>query len=121
MVSDLLAETGKRIESCRPECANDIRHAGRPVVAFSAEMEACSQTLRDFLFVRVYRHYQVNRETSKARRVVRDLFALFVAEPNTPPPGWQGGAPVANPQGRARMVGGHLPGQTTHQDDRERL
>src|SRR3546814_10030821 len=25
MVSDLLAETGKRIESCRPECANDIR------------------------------------------------------------------------------------------------
>ena len=37
----------------------------------------------------MYRHYKLNRMTSKARRLVRDLFALFVAEPECLPTEWR--------------------------------
>ena len=37
----------------------------------------------------MYRHYKVNRMTSKARRVVSDLFRLFIAEPECLPTEWR--------------------------------
>jgi len=45
--------------------------------------------LRAFLFKNMWRHYKVNRMTSKAKRVVTDLFDLFMSEPNTLPSDWQ--------------------------------
>jgi dGTPase len=112
MVSDLLVETRRRVEALAPRTAADIRHADAPVVGFSAEMETYSQVLRKFLFARVYRHFQVNRETSKARRVVRDLFELFMAEPNTLPTEWQDEAIKADHVARARIVADYIAGMT---------
>lgn len=112
MVSDLLVETRRRVEALAPRTAADIRHADTPVVGFSAEMETYSQVLRKFLFSRVYRHFQVNRETSKARRVVRDLFELFMAEPNTLPTEWQDDAIKADHFARARIVADYIAGMT---------
>ena len=52
-------------------------------------MAADLETLRGYLFENMWRHYKVNRMTSKAKRVVTDLFALFMSEPNTLPSNWQ--------------------------------
>ena len=62
-----------------------------PVIAFSDAMAADLEVLRDFLFTNMWRHYKVNRMTSKAKRVVTDLFNLFMSETNTLPVEWQGG------------------------------
>ena len=85
MVADLLAETRARARRRRGR-------ARRTSCAGSAGRSSPSPTrwrrndagLRAFLFERMYRHYKVNRMTSKARRVVRELFRLFLAEPELP-------------------------------------
>lgn len=112
MVTDLLAETRSRIDRLAPRSPDDIRAADRPVVAFSSAMGACTVALRGFLFERMYRHYQVNRETSKAKRIVEDLFGLFMAQPNTLPTEWHAQV-VDRPEGeRARVVADYIAGMT---------
>lgn len=59
------------------------------MVGFSETMRTHDRALKAFLFERMYRHYRVNRMASKARRVVRDLFGLLVAEPNCLPTDWR--------------------------------
>ncbi len=92
MVTDLLEETRRRIEATQPKGADDIRRLDRPVAAFSKAMAANDAALKAFLFDHMYRHYKLNRMTSKARRVVRDLFGLLTNERNAcRPNGGQGG------------------------------
>lgn len=88
-VVDLISETACRVKETAPKNADDVRHAGRPMVAFSDEMARELEQLRDFLFTSVWRHYKVNRMTSKARRVMRQLFDLFISQPNILPRDWQ--------------------------------
>lgn len=89
MVLDLLTETRARLAALDPQSVDDIRAAPRPVVAFSQEMTGYVRQLRRFLWAGVYKHWRVNRMTSKARRVVRDLFTLLHAEPELLPAEWQ--------------------------------
>ena len=51
----------------------------------------------------MYRHHRVNRMGSKARRVVRDLFELYLAEPQCLPREWR--ALAAGPTSRADRAG----------------
>lgn len=88
-VTDLVAETRRRLAEISPKSADDIRKAGMPMVAFSASMAADLDTLKSYLFRSVWRHYKVNRMTSKARRVMRQLFDLFIDQPNVLPDDWQ--------------------------------
>ena len=74
MILDLIAETRTRIAECNPGSAEAVRHLGQPLVAFSEEMRANDRALKKFLFANMYRHFTVNRMTSKGRRVIKDLF-----------------------------------------------
>ncbi|MSP88447.1 MAG: deoxyguanosinetriphosphate triphosphohydrolase [Alphaproteobacteria bacterium] len=112
MVDDLLAETRRRLADSKPAGADDIRRLGRPVVAFSAEMAGHDRTVKAFLRQRMYRHYKVNRMTSKARRVVRDLFNLFLAEPECLPMDWQAQCQGPNTSATARVVADYVAGMT---------
>ncbi len=112
MVGDLLAETRKRLVEHRPGSADDVRHLGRPIVAFSQEMQEHDRTLKAFLFKRMYRHYKVTRMTSKAKRVVRDLFAQYFQEPDGLPPEWQARTNGAGTPRTARVVADYIAGMT---------
>jgi dGTPase len=112
MVDDLIAETRARLADAKPRSVEDIRALEAPVVAFSDAMRANDRALKDFLFERMYRHYKVNRMTTKARRVVHDLFELLLAEPGCLPPEWQRhtdgpGSPVT-----AVVVADYIAGMT---------
>src|SRR5271165_3252122 len=74
MVGDLIVETRSRLTASGVKSADEVRALRAPVVAFSAEMCRNDRTLKDFLLERMYRHYRVNRMSSKARRVVHELF-----------------------------------------------
>ena len=113
MVADVLAETRMRIGESGPGSADEVRQLMRPVVAFSAIMERDSQDLKSFLFERMYRHFKVNRMTSKARRIVDDLFTLLLAEPECLPSEWRERVEAANGSTeRARMVCDYIAGMT---------
>ena len=113
MVADVLVETRMRIGESSPGSADEVRQLERPVVAFSAIMERDSQYLKSFLFERMYRHFKVNRMTSKARRIVDDLFTLLLAEPECLPSEWRERVEAANGSTeRARMVCDYIAGMT---------
>jgi len=82
------------------------------MVAFSEGMLADLGGLRRFLFERVYRHYRVNRIRSQARRILAEMFDLFVAEPELLPPEWQARAAGVDPARRARAVCDYIAGMT---------
>jgi dGTPase len=116
MVTDLLAEIRGRLDQLRPQSAADIRACGQTIAQFSPEMQAHEKVLRGFLWERMYRHPMVNRMSSKARRAVRDLFTLFMDEPETLPVEWQQRLmPAIGPEAerhRARLVADYIAGMT---------
>lgn len=85
MVSDVLAETRKRLADANPQSADDIRGLDHAVVGFSEGFRAEEAPLRKFLFDNMYRHYKVNRMMGQASRVVRELFDLFINDPKILP------------------------------------
>jgi dGTPase len=112
MVGDLVAATRTRLGDSGVRSAADIRALKEPVAAFSAEMRHNARALKDFLFERMYRHYRVNRMSSKARRVVRDLFGLYLAEPECLPGEWHRLAPGPGDPQTARVAADYLAGMT---------
>jgi dGTPase len=75
-------------------------------------MHADLAILRKFLFERMYRHYRVNRTRSQARRVLSQLFELFMAEPEVMPPEWGVPALTEDRTQRARAVCDYIAGMT---------
>lgn len=112
MVDDVLAETEARIAADGIRSTEDVRMARRTLVAFSPGMLADLGILRKFLFERMYRHYRVNRTRSQARRILAEMFTLFMAEPDTLPPEWSGKADIADETKQARAVCDYIAGMT---------
>ncbi len=112
MVNDLIVETRRRVAEIRPNSVDAVRRCGRPVAAFSAEMQENDRALKAFLLDRMYRHYKLNRMTSKARRLVKDLFQLFIAEPECLPTDWRRRARGTSAVETARVVADYIAGMT---------
>ncbi len=68
MVADVLDVTKNNIARHRIGSPDHARHLGVPVVTFSTEMDLVNRSVKSFLMKHMYRHYKVNRMTSKARR-----------------------------------------------------
>jgi dGTPase len=112
MVGDLTAETARSIRESGAETAAEIRAMKTPVAVFSDEMHQHDKALKDFLHSHMYRHYKLNRMTSKARRVVTDLFELLVAEPECLPTEWRGQAAGPGDTKTAQIVSDYIAGMT---------
>jgi len=107
-VTDLLAETMRRIEACGIAILEEVERA--PVlVGFSPAMAEENRALKTFLRENLYRHYQVVRMTSKARRVIRELFEALMGDPRLLPPEYQQrGASESMP----RVIADYIAGMT---------
>jgi dGTPase len=112
MVSDVLGEVRTRLSEESVESVDDIRALSRPIAEFSVEMQESNKQVKAFLMQRMYRHYRVNRVTSKVRRVVRDLFELLLAEPDCLPPRWRDAAGAAGSLQTALVVCDFVAGMT---------
>lgn len=123
MVEDVLVETESRLTALGPQSPDDIRGAGRQMVAFSEDMREKVDELRAFLFERMYRHYTMNRLHLKVERIITDLFTAFTKNYSVLPDNWQarvqeaGGA--ENEQIRARIVADYIAGMTDRYAIRE--
>ena len=69
-------------------------------------MKAENSALKAFLRDHLYQHYQVLRMTSKAHRIVKDLFGAFLSDPRMLPPQYQDEAD------QARGVADYVAGMT---------
>jgi dGTPase len=112
MIDDVLAETGRRAAVAKVASAQDVRQLGHALVAFSPQMNEDLSRLRKFLFDRMYRHWRVNRTRSQARRILAEMFQLFLAEPDVMPNDWGQRALEADEGRRARIVCDYIAGMT---------
>ncbi|MEQ9507322.1 MAG: deoxyguanosinetriphosphate triphosphohydrolase [Hyphomonas sp.] len=111
-IDDLTGETRARLKRYKPKSAADVRAMDVPLIAFSDGIGPSQRALRAFLYSRMYKHYRVNRMRSKAKRVLADLFEVFLQEPQTLPPPWGGLADPVDERTRARIVCDYIAGMT---------
>jgi dGTPase len=111
-IDDLVWESSNRIAAAGPRSAEEVRLAGKPLVGFSDAMNEHQAVLRRFLMARMYRHWKVNRSRSHAKRILRELFNVFLAEPELLPPDWQKGGDGPGGQRTARRVCDYIAGMT---------
>jgi len=113
MVEDVIDTSRARLEDAAPQCAEDIRQLGRPVIAFSDDMWEKLKEIRGFLFRRMYRAPSVMEIRGKVTQVVRDLFPLYMAEPEKLPQRWRSEIDRARDEAElARLVGDYIAGMT---------
>ena len=112
MVEDVLEQTTRNVADFGVRTDRDVRDLGRPLVGFSADTAEDLSRLRQFLHQRMYRHFRVNRTRSQARRILAEMFALFMAEPGVMPTEWFDRAEGRDQAGRARLVCDYIAGMT---------
>jgi len=112
MVEDLLAETRRNVKCERVFDAAHVRELGRPLIAFSGDIERGILALKAYLFTHMYRHYKVNRVMSQARRVLEEMFTRFLAEPELLPTEWQLLCDKPGGKATARIVCDYVAGMT---------
>ncbi|MES2933548.1 MAG: deoxyguanosinetriphosphate triphosphohydrolase [Pseudomonadota bacterium] len=116
LIVDLTETSQIKIGYCSPKNVDDVRTAVG-MIAFSETMQKDASELKQFLRQNLYRHYLVNRMTSKARRIISDLFNTFMDEPGLLPPEYQ--SKQYDAMSRARQVCDYIAGMTDRYAMRE--
>ncbi|PIB93056.1 deoxyguanosinetriphosphate triphosphohydrolase [Caulobacter sp. FWC2] len=112
MIDDVMGETLQRAAATGVASADDVRALDHALVAFSPDMAEDLARLRAFLHERMYRHWRVNRTRSQARRILGEMFTLFLKEPEVLPTVWFAKSQNRDEAGRARVVCDYIAGMT---------
>lgn len=104
-VYDVIDASRSALEAAAPGDADDVRRAA-PLVLFSETMRIQSTELKQFLFRNLYRHQRVVQTTSRAKEVVRELFAAYIDDAQQMP------ASYAQRDDRHRAVADYIAGMT---------
>jgi dGTPase len=107
-VTDLLIETARRISAEGIQATKDVEVAPL-LVGFSVGMAAENRELKTFLRSELYRHYQVVRMTTKARRIIHELFDAFASNARLLPPKYQ---ESGDQEGLPRAIADYIAGMT---------
>jgi dGTPase len=120
LIVDVIQTSGQRIQEEGVASVDEVRNAPA-LIAFSDGMQVEAALLKRFLRENLYRHYQVNRMTSKARRIVTELFESFMREPTLLPPDYQFQQEEAakQPASQARNIADYIAGMTDRYAIRE--
>jgi dGTPase len=116
IVVDLIRTTQARLGDARPRSIDEVRSLPGALADLSDAVSEEHAELMQFLREHVYRHYKVLRMTSKARRIVRELFNAFFEDVNLMPSEHRDLAVRAEAGlgalGRARAVADYIAGMT---------
>lgn len=109
LIGDLTLTSAARLREAGFRSPDDARDAAHPTLQFSEPIAAEKAELEDFLFRSFYRHYRINRATSKAKLLLTELWDAFVASPNLLPASQEARCAV---DGVPRAVCDYLAGMT---------
>lgn len=120
LATDLIESSRKRIQDAQLKTVDDVRNAPA-LITFSDDMTQKAAILKRFLRENLYHHYQVNRMTSKARRIIQDLFDAFLTEPRLLPPDYQitNAGDEKKTRAQARKIADYIAGMTDRYAMRE--
>jgi dGTPase len=112
MITDVIAETDRRVSELAPWTAADIRSAGKPTVGFSRSMAEADRAVKAFLTPRMYRHERVLSIMADAQRIVRELFEHYIARPEDLPADWGRELAALDGLARVRLIADFIAGMT---------
>lgn len=113
MINDLISQTRHNIKIYKPNSSEDVMSLTKPLVSFSEEMSKDLSNIRTYLMNKMYKHWKVNRMTSKAKRIIINLFDLYYNEPDCLPVEW--GNILDNAKDKyykARVISDYIAGMT---------
>jgi dGTPase len=90
LVDDAFKETLNKLEINKVSHIDDVRNSKARLVDFSDALKKERIPLRQFLQKELYQHYRVNRMSDKAKRIIEDLFQIYIKNPSILPPDCQG-------------------------------
>jgi dGTPase len=88
MLDDLIKNTESNLKKYKVLSVNDVISLGKCVVCFSKSMVDDELALKNFLKEKMYMHPKIKTMTIKAKKIVSDLFDLYVKEPDLLPKQW---------------------------------
>jgi dGTPase len=109
LVTDLAAETARRVRAHGANSLQDIRLAPHRLAALSSGMESARTRAKDFLYAHLYNSPGMEEEHAHAAQVVHELFNTLISAPNMLPPDHQAQIPI---EGLARTVTDYIAGMT---------
>jgi dGTPase len=111
-INAVVTEAGRLLAEVRPASVEDVRNAGRQLIAFPAEVADTEAAIKAFLKVHMYRHERVMRVMRDAEQIVFDLFARYEQDADDLPTEWQEGTRELAGGARARRIGNFIAGMT---------
>jgi len=116
LVNDLVSASAAAIAAAGPASAEAVRAHPAPLLTFSEQVQEEHLELKRWLRDALYRHYRVLRMTTKAKRVVRQLFDALLEDVELMPTEHQDAARRLEAEGgragRARAVADYIAGMT---------
>lgn len=107
LVTDLIGQTEQNILGASVKSLDDVR-AAPALAAFSGPLLEQQRELKLFLHQNLYRHYRVMRMSTKAHRIIKELFHAFMSDGRLLPPQYQHQAEID----QARAVADYVAGMT---------
>jgi len=89
MVSDVLEETGRRIQKFRITNLGAFRQSESKICGYSDEMHNVVKQIKRFLFQKLYRHPQLEKHSQDAATIIVGLFKVLTVNPNLLPTNYQ--------------------------------
>ncbi len=112
VVTDLIENTRRNIESAQPRSIEDVRKAGKVIVLLSDDIYAQHVSLKRFLSKHLYSHEKKLEMTHRAQAVIRELFDIYAADTSRMPAEFSSRAEAQDDSGRARVVADYIAGMT---------
>jgi len=89
MVDDLISNTKQNLQNFKIKNCFEILELDKPLVIFGDEMKNKEKNLKVFLKNKMYNHPKVKTMNFKAKKIVSDLFDLYIDEPYLLPGSWR--------------------------------
>ena len=89
MVGDLIENSEALIQDAGVKTLEDVRACPRRLVALSTQVEQERRETKDFLFAKLYFSAALDSEKDDAERIIKDLFALWMKQPELLPHSYQ--------------------------------
>ena len=112
MIDDVIKESELILKKADFQSADEIRSSNFLVIKFSKETHSNNEILRNFLYKKMYKHTIVNRMTTKAKNIVKDLFKAFNSDFSILPLEWRNRVDSVNKSHRQRIISDYIAGMT---------
>lgn len=111
LVSDLIAETSRRVRAGGITTVREVRGFPERLVSLSAAAESLRSEAKQYLYHTLYSSNELSKDVENAGVIVRDLFSFWMEHPERLPDSCR--AEIEG-QGLARVIGDHIAGMTDH-------